>query len=92
MRLDKFLKVSRLVKRRSVARQFCDAGRVSLNGNTGKPATRVEVGDEIGVDFGWRRILIRVREVRDGVPAKEAAAMYQLISEEKIRPDEVPSE
>ena len=59
MRLDKFLQVSRLVKRRPFANRLCDAGRVTLNGTRAKPAAEVEVGDLIGVNFGTRRVTVK---------------------------------
>jgi ribosomal 50S subunit-recycling heat shock protein len=66
MRLDKFLQVSRLVKRRPFANRLCDAGRVTLNGTRAKPAAEVEVGDLIGVNFGTRRITVKVLRIPAG--------------------------
>jgi ribosomal 50S subunit-recycling heat shock protein len=86
MRLDLFLKASRLCSRRTVAQKFCDAARVSVNGHTAKSSHAVKVGDEIVI--GRHNSLITVRVL--SVPAarqtsrKEAGALYELVSEERL--------
>ena len=79
MRLDKFLKVSRLIKRRTVAKDVSDAGKVILNGKVAKPASLVKAGDILEIGFGARRIRVEVLAVRDNVPASEAKDMYRVI-------------
>ena len=79
MRLDKFLKVSRLIKRRSVANEACDAGRVSVNGVTAKASVKVKVGDVIEISFGTRTVKARVLMIRDTVKKEEAADMVEIL-------------
>ena len=79
MRLDKFLKVSRIIKRRTVANEACDAGRVSVNGKPVKASYEVKPGDEIEIGFGSRAVKVRVLQVKETVRKEEAASMYELI-------------
>lgn len=77
MRLDKFLKVSRLIKRRTVANEACDAGRVSINGKPAKAGTDVKVGDVIEIRFGTREVKVEVTSVQETVKKEEAKEMYK---------------
>ena len=77
MRLDKYLKVSRLIKRRTVANSACDAGRVMINDRPAKASAEVKVGDVISVSFGNRELKVRVTDVRETVKKEEADAMYE---------------
>lgn len=79
MRLDKYLKVSRLIKRRTVANEACDGGRVSVNGKVVKASYDVKVGDEMEIRFGSRTLTIRVTDVREQVGKSEAATLYEVI-------------
>ena len=79
MRLDKYLKVARIIKRRTVANEACDASRVTVNGHTAKASYDVKVGDEIEITLGQRTVKLRVREVRDNVGKDEAPALYEII-------------
>lgn len=79
MRLDKYLKVSRLIKRRTVANDACDAGRVSINGKTAKTSVDVKVGDEIEIQFGNKSVKVRVTDVKDTVKKDEAKDMFEYI-------------
>ena len=79
MRLDKFLKVSRLIKRRTVANEACDAGRVSLNGKTARASADVKAGDIIEITFGDRIVKAQVKEVRETIHKEEAQEMVELI-------------
>ena len=79
MRLDKFLKVSRLIKRRTVANDACDAAHVSVNGRTVKASYDVKVGDVIEVTFGQRTLKVKVSDVREHVGKNEAATMYEIV-------------
>lgn len=83
MRLDKFLQVSRLVKRRTRAREMCLAGRVSLNGRLARPASTVRVGDLIRLDTEWRVIEVEVRQLRERASTEEAREMYTVVSSER---------
>ncbi len=79
MRLDKFLKVSRLIKRRTVANEACDAGRVKLNGKPAKASARVKAGDVIEISFGSRTVCVRVLRVAETVKKEEAADLYEYL-------------
>ena len=79
MRLDKYLKVSRLIKRRTVANEACDAGRVSVNGVTAKAGTNVKVGDKITIAFGNKDVNVEVLAVEETVKKDEAKELYRYI-------------
>jgi ribosomal 50S subunit-recycling heat shock protein len=82
MRLDKFLKVSRIVKRRTVAAELCDGGHVKINGKTAKPAAEVKVGDVLQIRFGNRLLTTEILRVPEkAVPAQDADSLYQLLDE-----------
>lgn len=81
MRLDKYLKVSRLIKRRTVANEAAGAGRVSINGKVAKPSAEVKVGDELDILLGGKHMLFRVESVKESVRKEEASAMYTVLSE-----------
>ena len=79
MRLDKFLKVSRLIKRRTVANEACDNGRVSVNGRVVKASYEVKVGDRLEIAMGPRTIAVEVVQVAETVRKDDASAMYKEI-------------
>ena len=79
MRLDKYLKVSRLIKRRTVAREACDGGRVSVNGRTAKAGSSVKEGDIVEIAFGTRTVKVEVTSVAETVRKEEAKEMYRYI-------------
>ncbi len=81
MRLDKYLKVSRLIKRRTVANDACDSARVSVNGRSAKASYDVKLGDEISVSFGSKTVTIRVLDIRETTKKAESQGMYEIISE-----------
>jgi len=83
LRIDKFLKVSRIVKRRTVAKDICDAGRVRLNGRPAKAGSELTVGDKLEIGYGPRLLEVEVKELRENVPAKEAATLYAVLREER---------
>lgn len=80
MRLDKFLKVSRLIKRRTLAKQICDAGRVSVNERTAKASTDVQVGDILAVRYGNKTVTAEVRKLAEHPRRDEALELYHVIS------------
>ncbi|MBT2759356.1 RNA-binding S4 domain-containing protein [Mesobacillus foraminis] len=84
MRLDKFLKVSRLIKRRTMAKEVSDQGRIAVNGVPAKASTNVKVGDELTIRFGQRRVTVRIERVQETSRKEEAAEMYQIIKEERL--------
>lgn len=77
MRLDKYLKVSRLIKRRTVANEACDAGRVSINGKTAKAGTNVACGDIIEINFGTSAMKVKVLKICDSTRKEDAEGMYE---------------
>lgn len=79
MRLDKYLKVSRLIKRRTVASEACDASRVSVNGKLQKASYQVKIGDEIEIAFGQRALKVEVVSVQEHALKADAATMYREI-------------
>ncbi len=79
MRLDKYLKVSRLIKRRTVANEACDAGRVIINDRPAKASYDVKVGDVIEIQFGVKSVKVRVTDVKETVRKDDAAEMYEYI-------------
>ena len=79
MRLDKLLKVSRLIKRRTVANEACDNGRISVNGRVVKASYDVKVGDKIEISMGTRTVAVEVLEVSDNVRKDDAAGMYKEV-------------
>ena len=87
MRLDKYLKVSRIIKRRTVANDACSLGHVSVNDKVAKPSTDVKPGDRISVRFGQKLLVAEIRDVRDAVRKEEAALMYRIISDTLNAPD-----
>ena len=87
MRLDKFLKVSRIIKRRTLAKEVADKGRIQVNGQMAKAGTNVKVGDKLTIRFGQKLATFRVDRLEDAVKKDEAATMYSLIKEEQL-PDE----
>jgi ribosomal 50S subunit-recycling heat shock protein len=84
LRLDKFLKVSRIIKRRTLAKEACDRQQVTVNGRIAKAGTEVEPGDVIQVSFGQRLLKIRVVSLRETVPAGQAAELYELLEDYRV--------
>lgn len=82
MRLDKFLKVSRIIKRRTVAKEACDGGRVTLNGRVAKAGSEVKEGDVLEIRFGARLGWYEITLVKETVRKEEAAEMYRVLSED----------
>ncbi len=82
MRLDKFLKVSRVIKRRSVANEVCSAGRVQVNGKPAKPSAEIKAGDILEIAFGSGQTRIRVLQVQETVRKEQAADMYEILSDQ----------
>jgi ribosomal 50S subunit-recycling heat shock protein len=79
MRLDKYLKVSRLIKRRTIANEICDSGKVSVNGRVARASYDVKVGDLVEITFGERKTAFKVLEVKETVRANEAQSMYEIV-------------
>ena len=81
MRIDKYLKNSRLIKRRTVAKEACDQGRVTVNDKPAKAGTDVEAGDIIHIEFGNSSITVRVMQTPESVRKEEAAGMYEILAQ-----------
>ncbi|MBO5909373.1 MAG: RNA-binding S4 domain-containing protein [Clostridia bacterium] len=81
MRLDKYLKVSRLIKRRTVANDACDGERISVNGKPAKASYNVKIGDLITVTFGQKAVTVKVLDIRETTKKAESVGMYEVISE-----------
>ena len=79
MRLDKFLKVSRVIKRRTVANEACDNGHVEVNGKVARASLDVKTGDIVRIAFGERTVTLRVLDVRENVPKAEASDLYEVL-------------
>ena len=81
MRIDKFLKVSRIIKRRTVANEACDASHISVNGRVVKASYDVKEGDVVEVTFGSRKLKIRVLDVREVIRKNDASELYEVLPE-----------
>ncbi len=79
MRLDKYLKVSRLIKRRTIANEACDAGRVMVNGKVAKASQDVKVGDQIEIQFGNKSVKVEILDVQDTSRKEEAKELFKYI-------------
>ena len=84
MRLDKYLKVSRLIKRRTVANDACDTDRIAVNGKPAKASYNVKLGDLITVAFGSKSVTVRVLDIKDTTKKTECAGMYEVVSETNV--------
>ena len=82
MCLDKYLKISRIIKRRTVANEAADAGRITVNGKVAKPSSDVKAGDVLEIRFGAKTMRVRVESVAEFAKKEDAAAMYTLLSGE----------
>ncbi|PJK15644.1 hypothetical protein CQS04_13155 [Chryseomicrobium excrementi] len=84
MRLDKYLKVSRLIKRRTLAKEVAEQGRIEINGKTAKASSVVKAGDELRIRFGQKVVTARVESIRENAKKEEAAMMFTILSEERL--------
>lgn len=84
MRLDKFLKNSRLIKRRTLAKEVADEGRITINGLQAKAASKVAEGDELVIRYGQKIVTVKIESTRDIVRKDEADTLYRVINEERI--------
>ena len=83
MRLDKFLKVSRIIKRRPVAKEVADKGRCQINGKLAKSSSNLAVGDILRIQFGNRVLEVQINELKETVRKEEAAQLYTVLSDTK---------
>lgn len=82
MRIDKFLKVSRILKRRTLAEEACEKGKVSVNGKEVKPGHRVKAGDKVEINFAGGSLKFIIKDIRETVKKDEAASLYEIIGSE----------
>lgn len=84
MRIDKFLKVSRIIKRRTLAKEVTSDGRIQINGRVAKPGSIVQVGDTLEIQFGQKHVTYEVLELQEHAKKEDVERMYKIIKEEKI--------
>ncbi|MDO4813757.1 MAG: RNA-binding S4 domain-containing protein [Gemella sp.] len=87
MRLDKFLKVSRIIKRRTVANEVCSKGYISINGKTAKASSTLKLGDKITIFFASKEVEYEVLELKDSTKKEDATKMFKIISEKSRKED-----
>lgn len=85
MRLDKYLKVSRIIKRRTLAKEVADNGRIFINDKVAKSSTKLEVGDRIKIQFGNKILEVKVLELLDSTKKEDAKNMFEILSEEQLK-------
>ncbi len=85
MRLDKYLKVSRLIKRRTLAKELCDQGRVAVNGTMAKAGTDVKLDDVLVIQFGQKVVTVKVTGLSEHATKENAKGMFELVKEERIQ-------
>ena len=84
MRLDKFLKVSRIIKRRTLSKEISESSRVKVNGKIAKPSTQLKIGDEIEIEFGRSLLTVKVKELKEHVLKEDSTMLYEIIDEQRI--------
>ena len=85
MRLDKYLKVSRIIKRRTVAKEICEAGRIMVNGHTAKAGHELKTGDILDIPMGSRRLKVQVAQLKETVRANEADTLYEILEDIRLK-------
>lgn len=88
MRLDKYLKVSRIIKRRTIAKEVADKGRIKVNGILAKSSTDLKIDDQVEIRFGKKLLTIKVLEMKDSTKKEDALKMYDITSEVRIDANE----
>lgn len=84
MRVDKYLKTARILKRREAAKELALQGRIQINGRNAKPSTEVEVGDVLRLEFGYRILEIKILDIQKQVSKQNASLLFEILKEEKI--------
>lgn len=84
MRLDKFLKVSRIIKRRTVAKEIADKGRIKINDKVAKSSSNVEVGDQLEINFGNKQLIAQIDEIKETTKKDESKNMFSIVEEKYI--------
>ena len=83
MRIDKFLKVSRIIKRRTVSKEISESSRVKVNGKMAKPSTKLKIGDIIEIEFGRSILVVQVKDLKDHVLKDDSTMLYEIIEEKR---------
>lgn len=83
MRLDKFLKVSRIIKRRTLSKEMSESSRVKVNGKMAKPSTKLKLGDMVEIEFGRSILIVQVKELKEHVLKDDSHMLYEIIEEKK---------
>ena len=83
MRLDKFLKVSRIIRRRTVSKEISESSRVKVNGKVAKPSTKLKIGDIIEIEFGRSILVVQVKDLKDHVLKDDSTMLYEIIEEKR---------
>lgn len=83
MRLDKYLKVSRIIKRRTLAKEVCDSGRIMVNGRVAKAGTEIKPGDILLIDFGHKEVKVEILALANSASTKDAKELFNIIEEKK---------
>lgn len=83
MRLDKFLKVSRIIKRRTVSKEISESSRVKVNGKIAKPSTKLKIGDMIEIEFGRSILVVQVKDLKDHVLKDDSTMLYDIVEEKR---------
>ncbi len=89
MRLDKFLKVSRLIKRRTLAKEVADQGRIMINGLESKASSNVKIGDTLTIRFGQKLVTVQIDSIQETSKKDEASQLYTVVKEEKIVSEDI---
>lgn len=84
MRLDKFLKVSRIIKRRTLAKEVADQGRILINGIAAKASSNVKIGDELTIRFGQKIVTVKIEDLQETTKKEDANKLYSVVKEEKV--------
>lgn len=95
MRIDKFLKVSRLIRRRTLAKQVADQGRITINDKVAKASSSVKVGDELAIRFGQKIVTVKINQIKNTTKKDEAESMFTILKEEmldKVEPEFIDDE
>ncbi len=87
MRIDKYIKLTRIIKRRTLVKTLADNDRLLINGKIAKPSSKVSKGDEITILFGNKEVVIRIRDIIESTKKEDAPLMYELISEKRVEID-----
>ena len=88
MRLDKYMKVSRIIKRRTVAKEVCDAGRINVNGRPAKAGTDIKAGDILDITYGRNKLEVEVLKLAETIRADEADSLYKVINRVSMREED----